>query len=171
MPQQKEPKDVPKFSPFKWDDTFYQVMGSGPSICYLHFHISGRDARLVLQRYPASTDNPWRTVDVYFYNTETQKFERTPKSNFQLNMPVALKFSHDLNSTLPSVDYLYTMRNGCCCHYTRDTHERAWSLIPDIDVCNAKSHYVYTGADFVGKLRTSARRNHITGQRKAGTRK
>lgn len=153
MIQRKEPPSTPKYRPFMWNGTLYQALGGGPGVCYLHFPLSRQDARLVLHRYPPSPNNPWTVADVYLCDTKTQKFERTSKSNFQLNVPVALKFNQDLNSTLPSVDYLFGMRGGCCCHYNRNEQRGNQPVaMPDIKLCDAKEHFMYYGADFVGKL-------------------
>lgn len=144
---------ITEFGLIRWGDSFYQALGGGPSVYYLQFTLPGRDARLVLRRYPPNSSTPWTVADVYVCDPNTGKFESTPNGGFTPNVSLVEGFNYRLNLSLPSVDYLFETRNGCCCHYARDSKKwKRLTLTPDLKVCDAEEHFVYRGADFAGRL-------------------
>lgn len=155
MPEKSVPTNTPEYKPFRWAGAFYQLLGGGPSICYVRFPLPGHDAMLVLQRYPLNSNNSWSVADVYVCSPETKNFETTSKAGFTPNTILVEGFSQKLNLVLSHVGRLSEAHNGCCCHYTRSNErEKEPVFAPDISVCTAKEHCIYRGANFVGNLWT-----------------
>lgn len=160
-----------EYEGIEWDNTRYRVLSGGPCVCYLSCNVIGRDARIVLWRYPASTGVLWRVANVYVNWAEGNGYEPTAKYNvLQLNNAVPTALNQRINAALPSAAELYAMEGGCYRHWSHLSAieaENPPAFMPDINLCSADTHIAYFGWELEGHIWTpKPQKNAIAGRRK-----